>query len=629
MCGIAGFAGDGTETDLRAMSAALRHRGPDGQGIHVDRRFRVGLGHERLVVLDPVGGHQPMWNEDGTIGVVFNGEIYNAPELREQLVASGHCFSSDHSDTEVLVHGYEEWGQELPARLNGMFAFAVFDATEGQLFLARDRFGEKPLYYAERPGVFAFASEISAIVRHPAVGFEIDPRGVQKLFAYGYIPAPGSAVRGVSKLRAGWMLQHDCRTGRTSPREYWRFRLEPDDSLTDHDEPRLIEQLRALLIASVRRRLESDVPLGVFLSGGVDSAAVLACATQLRPAASISTFTVGFTERSYDESEAAAETARAFGTAHHATRLELGHANASAIDILQRLDEPLGDASLIPTQLLCRFARASVTVALSGDGGDELFAGYDPIHALGPASVYSRLVPPLMHGWLRRLSNHLPARSGYMSWDFRVRRALTGLSYSAQYWNPVWMAPIEPAAMGQFFDDPLPPEELYGEAITAWQQSDQTDVLSRTLEFFTTVYLQNDILTKVDRASMMVSLESRAVFLDPELVDFCRMLPNRWKYRNRERKYLLKRALKGLVPDAVLARRKQGFGPPIQAWLSRLTPPRASGIIPGLKDEAFRDRWDRNRYGKGEDRLLLWNWLALETWASHAAERRRKDLVVQ
>jgi asparagine synthase (glutamine-hydrolysing) len=390
----------------------------------------------------------------------------------------------------------------------------------------------------------------------------------------------------------------------------------------------LIEQLRTLLIASVRRRLVSDVPLGIFLSGGVDSATVLACAAQLRPAASISTFTVGFTEPSYDESEAAGATASAFGTAHHVSRVELERANVRAIDTLQRLDEPLGDASLIPTHLLCQFARESVTVALSGDGGDELFAGYDPIRALGPASIYSRLVPPMLHGWLRTISNHLPKRSGYMSWDFRLRRALTGLSYPAPYWNPVWMAPIEPAAMGQFFDDPLAPEELYEEAITAWRCSGQTDFLSRTLEFFTMLYLQNDILTKVDRASMMVSLESRAVFLDPALVDFCRMLPNRWKYRNGERKYLLKRALKGLVPDAVLARRKQGFGPPLQSWLSRLAAPRASNMIPGLKDEAFREQWDRNRRGKSDDRLLLWNWFALETWAANAAPQRQ-EVVVQ
>jgi len=629
MCGIAGFAGNGTESDLRTMSAALRHRGPDGQGVHMDRRFRVGLGHERLVVIDPAGGRQPMWNEDGTVAVVFNGEIYNARELRDQLVACGHQFSSDHADTEVLVHGYEQWGRDLPLRLNGMFAFAVFDAAQGRLFLARDRFGEKPLYYAERSGSFVFASETSALVRHPDVGFELDPRGIQKLFAYGYIPAPTTALRGVSMLPAGWWLQHDCRTGKTSSHEYWRFRLEPDDSITDRDEPRLIEELRALLMASVRRRLESDVPLGIFLSGGVDSSAVLACAAKLVPAGTLSTFTVGFTERSHDESDASAAIARAFGTRHLSSRLDLEAAHTLMTDVIGRLDAPLADASLIPTYLLCRFARQSVTVALSGDGGDELFAGYDPIRALAPAAAYSRLVPPLMHRWIRRLANHVPSRSGYMTWDFRVRRALSGLSYPPQYWNPVWMAPIEPLMMAEFFEDPLPPEELYEEAIAVWQRCERTDLLSRTLEFFTTLYLQNDILMKADRASMMVSLESRAVFLDPELVDFCRSLPNRWKYRNGTRKYILKQALRGLVPDDVLERRKQGFSPPVQSWLSHFPAPRASGMIPGVKDDAFRLKWKQHRTGIGDDRLLLWTWLTLETWVSKAVDGRREELAVQ
>jgi asparagine synthase (glutamine-hydrolysing) len=510
-----------------------------------------------------------------------------------------------------------------------MFAFAVFDATEGRLFLARDRFGEKPLYYAERPGVFAFASEVTALVRHPSIAFELDPRGVQKLFAYGYIPAPATALRGIAKLPAGWTLQHDCRTGKTSTSEFWRFRLEPDDSITDRDEPKLIEQLRALLMASVRRRLESDVPLGIFLSGGVDSSAVLACASRAVPAATISTFTVGFTERSHDESDAAAATARAFGTRHHASTLDLEAAHTLMSDVIGRLDEPLGDPSLIPTYLLCRFARQSVTVALSGDGGDELFAGYDPFRALAPASAYSRLVPARVHGWMRKLTDHVPPGSGYMTWDFRVRRALSGLSYAPQYWNPVWMAPIEPATMADYFEDPLPPEELYEEAIAVWQHSERTDLLSRTLEFFTTLYLQNDILTKVDRASMMVSLESRAVFLDPALVDFCRSLPNRWKYRNGTRKYLLKRALKGLVPDDVLERRKQGFSPPLRSWLSRFPAPRASRTVPGLRDEAFRRRWEQHRTGAVDDRLLLWTWLTLETWAARTLERTREELAVR
>lgn len=621
MCGITGFAGQGTEHDLRAMSAALRHRGPDGQGIHLDHRFAVGLGHERLVVIDPAGGHQPMWNEDGTVAVVFNGEIYNAGDLRDRLSAAGHRFVSDHSDTEVLVHGYEEWGRDLPARLNGMFAFAIYDAAAGLLFLARDRFGEKPLYYVTLPGLFAFASETSALLRHAGVPVEPDIRGVQKLFAYGYIPAPCTALRDVHKLPAGCSLTYDCRRQTAVSHAYWRFRLEPDDALTDRDEPRLVEELRALLMTAVRRRLVSDVPLGIFLSGGIDSSAVLTAARRLVPPEQLSTFTVGFAERSHDESAAAEALARTFGTNHQSSRLDLQDAHALVADVLSRLDEPLADASLIPTYLLCRFAREHVTVALSGDGGDELFAGYDPVAAIGPARAYSRLVPPPLHRWMREMTTHLPHGTGYMTWDFRVRRALTGLSYPAQYWNPVWMSPIEPRAMGEFFSDPLPAEELYEEAIEVWQAEGASDLLSKTLGFFTTIYLQNDILTKADRASMLVSLESRAVFLDPDLVDFCRRLPNRWKFRNGVRKYLLRRALKGMVPTEVLDRPKRGFSPPVSLWLRHLNAPVGGGTIPGMRDDAFERRWQRHRAGEADERLLLWTWLTLRLWMAGLGER--------
>jgi asparagine synthase (glutamine-hydrolysing) len=615
MCGIVGFAGAGSRSDLECMSSVLRHRGPDGDGTYLDPRFNVGLGHRRLTVLDPEGGHQPMWNEDHTVTVVFNGEIYNAQELRDQLVARGHVFRSHHSDTEVLVHGYEEWGASLPIRLNGMFAFAIYDVTAARLFLARDRFGEKPLYYAAPPGRFAFASELTALRRHPGTSTDLDPKAIQKLFAYGYIPAPGSAVRGVRKLRAGWMLEYDCRTATLSEKEYWRFRLEPDDALEHAREEVLVEELRALLSAAVRRRLVSDVPLGLFLSGGVDSATVLAFASRHLPASEVSTFTVGFTEPSYDESEAARALASWFGTNHQATSLSVNAAYPLIDEILGQLDEPLADPSLLPTFLICRFARQSVTVALTGDGSDELFAGYDPFVALAPANVYSRLVPSGLHGLIRQLAGRLPQSSSYMSWDFRLRRALTGLSYPKAIWNPVWMSPIEPRAMPEFFDGPLSQEELYEEAIDSWNTSTQPDLFSRSLEFFTRMYLQNDILTKVDRASMMVSLETRAVFLDNDLVDFCRRLPNVWKMRSGQRKYLLKRALSGLVPDAVLHRRKQGFAVPVSSWLRQLSRP-DGGSLPGVRENAMRQSWDQHQGQQHDERLLLWTWLTTQRWAA-------------
>src|SRR5579862_630520 len=299
MCGIAGFVGLGDRGDLAAMTTALAHRGPDGDGLHVDEAARVFLGHRRLAILDIEGGRQPMWNADGTIGIVFNGEIYNHPELRQELEARGHVFRSSHSDTEVLIHGYAEWGETLPQKLNGMFAFAIYDRTRRRLFLARDRFGEKPLYYYAQPGLFAFASELSALRAHRRFDATIDRLALQRFFAFGYLPAPSALYRGAAKLPGGHSLTFELTSGAVRTHRYWQFRIEPDESLDDSAENRLAEELRHLLGQAVKRRLMSDVPLGLFLSGGIDSAAVLAAAAQHLPAREIRTFTIGFTQPSF------------------------------------------------------------------------------------------------------------------------------------------------------------------------------------------------------------------------------------------------------------------------------------------------------------------------------------------
>jgi asparagine synthase (glutamine-hydrolysing) len=611
MCGIAGFAGAGDRSDLAAMTASLAHRGPDGDGLSIDQEQRVFLGHRRLAIIDLDGGAQPMWNEARSIGIVFNGEIYNHRELRAELQAKGHRFRSDHSDTEVLVHGYAEWGEDLPERLNGMFAFAVHDVARRRLFLARDRFGEKPLYTYTKPGLFAFASELGALRRHRGFDEAIDPLALQKLFAFGYIPAPHALYRGAQKLPGGHALTVDVDSGRQSLRCYWRFRIDPDDSLTAADDDRLAEELRHLLSQAVARRLMSDVPLGVFLSGGVDSATVLALAAQHRPARDIDTFTIGFTEPSFDESAAARATATAIGSHHAQELLDLDAAARLIPEFLSRLDEPLGDPSLLPTALLARFTRRHVTVALSGDGGDELFAGYDPFKALAPARLYHRLAPPALHRGVRRLVDLLPFSTRNMSWDFKVKRTLMGLSYRPALWNPVWMSPVEPDALKDLFHAPLDIDAVYGDAIALWDEAPKKSVVDRTLEFFTNFYLPDDILMKVDRAAMMASLESRAVFLDNDVVDFCRRLPAHFKYRNGQRKYLLKKAVAPLLPRAVTQRPKKGFGIPTAAWLREL-PPARWVPVPGL-DQTFVDgAWADHRSGRGDHRLLLWCWLSLQ-----------------
>ena len=613
MCGIAGFVGHGDRDDIIAMTRSLEHRGPDGEGIYEDKSAHVFFGHRRLAVVDLAGGYQPMSNEDDTILVIFNGEIYNHATLRKELILRGHVFRTDHSDTEVLVHGYEEWGEDLPARLNGMFAFAIYDQPRRRLFLARDRFGEKPLYYLVRSGLFAFASESTAMLKHPFASHSLDIRSVQKFFAHGYLPAPNALYEHCRKLPGGCHLSYDAASGGFSIKRYWRFNIEPDERLTEADDDRLADELRALLVQAVERRLMSDVPLGLFLSGGIDSAGVLAAATKLRGRDSVETFTIGFTERSFDESGHARSIAQILGSRHHDEILDLSRARDLIPTVLKKIDEPLGDASLLPTYLLSMFTRKSVKVALSGDGGDELFAGYDPFKALAPARMYDRIVPSNIHFLLRRLIEAIPRSPANMSFDFKLRRTLIGLSHSQSFWNPIWLAPLEPRDINDIFAHPLPAEELYEEVVAQWQSSDAKDLVDRTLEFYTNFYLQDDILMKVDRAAMMNSLETRAIFLDNDLVEFCRRLPNRFKIRRGQRKYLLRRALRGLIPNDVLERPKKGFGIPLAEWLRTIptTPPLAP--MGGVRMERVMDRWNQHRAGKADQRLFLWSWLALQS----------------
>lgn len=612
MCGLTGFVGFGGRAALNAMTASMIHRGPDGSGFHVEPEHALYLGFRRLAIIDVGGGHQPMWNEDASICVLFNGEIYNQTELRATLLAAGHRFRSSHSDTEVLVHGYEEWGEDLPARLNGMFAFVVWDRGRRRLFAARDRFGEKPFFYTARTGFFAFASELSALIRHPAVDRTIDLRALQKFFAYGYIPAPTTLYRGTRKLPGGSSLTVDLADFSVRERRYWRFAIEAEEDAPGENAPDLAEELRALLNRAVARRLVSDVPLGIFLSGGLDSSLVLALAARHRAPDSLDTFTIGFNEPSFDESAYARAVAAAIGTRHHERILDLDTAQGLVTGTLARLDEPTGDASILPTYMLAAYARESVTVALSGDGGDELFAGYDPFDALAPAAWYDRVVPRPVHLLLRRMAAMLPCGTANMSLDFRLRRGLMGLSYPACVRLPVWMAPLEPSRMGMLFDRPLPIEELYSEAIDAWDTTRARNPVDRTLEFFTNFYLQDDILPKSDRAAMMVSLETRAAFLDNDVVDFCARLPHGYKYRRGMRKFLLRGAAKGLVPNAVLQRPKKGFGIPFGAWLRQMPPAPPLGAIPGLRHDWIADRWSAARAGQEDERLLLWSWLSLQ-----------------
>lgn len=608
MCGICGFVGPGDAAALAAMNDRLARRGPDGEGTFVDAPAGVYLAHRRLAIIDLAGGRQPMATPEGDLVVTYNGEVYNHLALRRELTAKGHQFRSDHSDTEVLLHGWREWGEALPEKLNGMWAFVLYDKRRGVLFCSRDRFGKKPFFYAAQPGFFAFASELSALIAHPRLAeATVSPSALRKYFAYGFLPAPNALYAGTRKLAGGENLLVDVRTAVPARRRWWSFCLEPTEHVPADALSRWSGQLLDLLDAAVARRLMSDVPLGVFLSGGVDSSAVTALAARHAPA--VSAFSIGFDDPAFDESAKAREAAQALGVSHTVTTLTLRDALDLMPEIVGRLDEPMGDVSLVPTALLCRETRQHVTVALGGDGADELFAGYDPFKALRAAQVYARFVPRPVHQALALLAARLPVGHGYMATGFKINRFLRGLGYPSQLWNPVWLGPLDPTELTALFREPVDPEDLYSEAIAVFEACPSRNMVDKTMEFYTRLYLQDDILVKTDRAGMMHSLEVRAPFLDIELVDFVRTIPHAWKFRRGVTKYLLKKALERLLPRRVIYRRKQGFGVPVGRWLAEgaLSMGPAAAVERHCDAAWINARVAEQRAGQADNRLFLWN----------------------
>lgn len=604
MCGLAGFSGGFRAGVIEAMTRRLVHRGPDAEGFHTDEAGGLALGHRRLSIVDLADGAQPMHLPEAGLSVVFNGEIYNHSELRRELETAGHRFQTDHSDTEVLLHGYRAWGKNLPGKLQGMWAFALRDASRHEIFCSRDRFGKKPFYYFSRNGEFAFTSELTALLEHPAAPRQLSEIARVKFLAHALLPTPHTPYQDIWKLPPGHnLLVPDGKAPQLS--RYWEYELDPVENASSED---LSEELLDLLRKAVRRRLMADVPLGIFLSGGIDSSTVAALAAEALGGDALKTFTIGFTEPSFDESAPAAHMAGILASQHHHETLDLDRCLSCLPEIFDILDEPQGDASLLPTWLLCRFARRHVTVALGGDGGDELFAGYDPFRALHLAELYARWVPRPMHEALRMLASAWPANHRNMSLDFKIKRTLRGLSHPPALWNPVWLGALEPADLRRVTGSDFSPEEIYSEAIAAWESAPGGNPVDRTLQFFTRIYLADGILPKADRASMMNSLEVRSPFLDYDVAEFARRLPHRHKFHQGRTKVLLKQAAHKVVPSELVDRKKKGFGMPVGAWLrsGRLTPP---SLPPGGKP--FLESHLR---GRSDERLYLWCELVWQEW---------------
>jgi asparagine synthase (glutamine-hydrolysing) len=596
------------------MTTTLTHRGPDGEGLFLSEN--VALGHRRLSIIDVDGGAQPMSNEDGTVWVTYNGELYNDPELRSRLLTCGHRFRTS-CDTESLVHLYEEVGLDFALELNGMFALAIWDQPRGRLVLARDRMGQKPLYYAVTgAGTLVFGSEPKALLAHPDVRRQLDPDGLARYLFYEYVPAPASIWAGIRKLPPAHVLTFQA--GQVEISRYWEA---PAPTLQTPSFEEAAESFWTEFRASVGRHRRSDVPLGVFLSGGVDSSSVAAALAELEPAAGIRTFSIGFEDASFDESEHARAVARHLGTDHR----ERIFAASDVIDLLPEvsewLDEPFGDASVLPTHLLSGFARGEVTVALGGDGADELIAGYPTFRAEKASNLFRRL-PRAARSLAGAAVGRLPVDHGNISLDFRLKQFLRGASEPAPLAHQRWLGSFTGAEISRLLVEP-PAIDVETEHLTrASGLAPGLDPLARSLRLYQDTYLPDDILTKVDRASMARGLEVRAPFLDAKLVDSISKLPSSYKYGKGQTKRLLKHAAAGRLPAAILGRPKKGFGIPVARWLR--------GPLSGLMDTLLApDRLARqglfqpaevarrigeHKAGVRDHRKPLWTLLMFQLW---------------
>ena len=569
MCGICGYVNIDkkpipSDKILKSMMDSLIHRGPDDQGFYI--HDNVALGHRRLSIIDLKTGHQPMFSDDRSLCIVYNGEVYNFPELKSELEAKGYVFRT-HSDTEVVLRAYEEWGADCLDRFNGMFALAIWSEKDKTLFLARDRFGKKPLYYGRLGDTFVFASELKSLFKHPSVKMEIDRLALGKYLAHDYIPCPRTIVKGISKLEPGHYLI--LKNGTLENKAYWDFRFDIEaQERFNFDEGKI--RLVGLLRESVRKRLVSDVPLGVFLSGGIDSSAVVAMMASLMNPKDIKTFSIGFKEKSYNEADSALKIAQRFKTTHHEKIVEPATMLEALKTVIGIIDEPFADSSIIPTYIVSKFTREHVTVALGGDGGDELFMGYPSFVAHRIASFYDH-VPRFGKRLVELASKAVPGKAHYMSLNFKLSRFLKGIEYPPSIRHQVWIGSFSPKEQESLLCDNsasvyFNPSNIYGESEGYFDHYADIPHMDKVEYLYIKTYLPDDILTKVDRASMATSLEVRAPFLDKDVADFAAAVPNRFKLKGFTTKYILKEALRGVLPNETLFKPKHGFAVPVGSW---------------------------------------------------------------
>jgi len=617
MCGIAGFIGQGDEKVLKTMTSSLDHRGPDGEGFFINSN--VGLGHRRLSIIDLETGNQPIFNEDRSICTVYNGEIYNFQQLKNSLISKGHNFYTK-SDTEVIVHLYEERGVNFLRELNGMFALAVWDAKKESLLLARDKMGEKPLYYSLTSGNLIFASEIKAILEHPSVKKELDFLSLAKYLNYEYVPSPQTIFKNIFKLGPGEYLTYQ--KGKVEKKKYWNLEFHSDSTKSQEDYLRGLDEH---LNRSVKARLISDVPLGVWLSGGIDSTTV-AYYAQKNSSEPIKTFSISFTDPSFDESKYARLAAKSLGTDHYEKTITPRDCLDLIPHIAEILDEPLADASIVPTFLLSRFTKQKVKVTLGGDGGDELFMGYPTFQAHQLAKFYGKIPSFLRNKLIAPAVNLLPASFNNISLDFKLKRLISGFDYRPEIRDQIWMGSFQPKDFQQLFS-PAVFQEIIGENIFKSTETHLKDIGGESLEnrllyIYQKNYLQENCLVKTDRASMASGLEVRAPFLDHELVNFVNAMPAKLKLKGFQTKYILKKLMEDKIPREIVYRPKKGFGMPVAKWLKSELKDFTLSLFAreeinreGIFNHSYINQLLKEHFaGRKDHRKLLWTLMIFEIW---------------
>ena len=630
MCGICGKVSSNTNTNIsedliRRMCSVLEHRGPDYEGVYlkgvkgVGCRVKIGLGHRRLSIIDlSPAGHQPMSNEDGSIWIVMNGEIYNFLELREVLEKKGHCFKS-HTDTEVILHLYEERGIDCLEELRGAFAFAIWDDRKNQLFMARDRLGQKPFYYMYKNETLIFASEIKAILQDHEVPVEVNRKAITDYLSYGYTPTPESMFKDIMKLPPAHFMVYS--NGDIKIKRYWRLDFSKKTKLS---EPEYCNRIMDLLEDATRIRLISDVPLGAFLSGGIDSSAVVYMMSKLS-SCPVKTFSIGFEEATHSELKYAKIIARHFGTEHREYIVK-----PKAIELLPKLvwhyNEPYADSSALPSYYVAQMARQEVKVALNGDGGDECFGGYGRFMAVKYAELFRKIPSCLRDGLIAPIMRKIPESLEYNNFPAKLKRFLTMASkpYRERHYN--WVTLFRDHEKDSLFTDGFKKEinnrYSFSYLDKTFEESSARDLMDLVISTDISTYLLDDLLVKMDIATMANSLEGRSPFLDHKVMEFAASIPSDIKIKGTRLKYILKKALSNVLPEEILSRGKMGFGIPIDSWFRGELKNYSYDILMSpeslnrgyFKKEAIERLLEDHCRAKANNGARIWTLLNLELW---------------